>query len=177
MTTEALQALYRGDAGRANELLGPEESLSAPEAAAFGRTERLRQLLEEDPGNTNAWADDGFSALHLAVFGGQEETAKLLIDSGADLEALSRNENVVVRPLHTAAFVRSPALAAILLDAGADPNSRAEHGFTALHSAAQNGDVELARLLLDRGADPTLQTEDGKTPADFADDAVAELLG
>jgi uncharacterized protein len=177
MTTEALQALYRGDAERASELLGPDESLSAPEAAAFGRSDRLRQLLEADPRNANAWSDDGFSALHLAIFGGQEESAQLLMESGADLEALSRNENVVVRPLHTAAFVRSPALATILLDAGADPNSRAEHGFTALHSAAQNGDVELARLLVDRGADPSLTTEDGKTPADYASsDEMSEIV-
>lgn len=165
MSTEALEALYQGDTERANELLGPDETLSAPEAAAFGRIDRLRELM---PDEANAWSDDGFSALHLAIFGGQEAAAKLLIEHGADLEALSRHEQIVVRPLHTAAFVRSPALAQILLDAGADPNSRAEHDFTALHSAAQNDDVELARILLERGADPSLTTEDGKTPADYA---------
>src|SRR5438045_1896502 len=127
MPTEALQALYQGDMERARELLGPDESLSAPEAAAFGRIERLRELL---PASANDWSDDGFSALHLAIFGEQAETAQLLTEHGADLEALSRHETIVVRPLHTAVFVRSPTLAAILLDAGADPNSRAEHGFT-----------------------------------------------
>jgi uncharacterized protein len=177
LPAQALQALYSGDLDRARELLGPDETLSAPEAAAFGRTNRLRELLDVDPDNANAWTDDGFTALHLAIFGGREETARLLVERGADLEALSKNEQVVVRPLHTAAFVRSPALARVLLDAGADPNSRAEHDFTALHSAAQNNDVELARLLLDRGADPSLTTEGGKTPADYtSSDEMAAIV-
>ena len=168
MLTEALQALYEGDLERARELLGPDETLTTPEAAAFGRIERLRELL---PAGANDWTDDGFSALHLAIFGGEQEATRLLIEHGADLEALSKHEQVVVRPLHTAAFVRSSALAEILLDAGTDPNGRAEHGFTALHSAAQNDDVELARLLLERGADSSVTTEDGKTPADYASTA------
>src|SRR4051812_39543403 len=107
MPTEALQALYQGDMERARELLGADETLSAPEAAAFGRVDRLQQLVDEDPGAANTWSDDGFSALHLAIFGSQEATAKLLVAHGADLEALSRHETIVVRPLHTAAFVRS----------------------------------------------------------------------
>lgn len=177
MPTQALQALYQGDTERARGLLGPDDTLAAPEAAAFGRVDRLQQLIDQDRSAANEWSDDGFSALHLAIFGGQEETARCLVDNGADLEALSRHETIVVRPLHTAAFVQSPALAEILLDAGADPNGRAEHDFTALHSAAQNNDAELARLLLDRGGDPSLETDAGKTPADLATGKVAALLG
>ena len=172
-----MQALYEGDVERATSLLAPDTELRAPEAAAFGRLERLQQLLGEDPANANAWADDGFSALALAIFGGQEEAARLLIERGADLEAASRHETIRgIRPIHTAAFVRSAPLARLLLDAGADVNGRGEGGFTALHTAAQNGDVELARLLLERGADPSLATGDGRRPADMAQGGVAELL-
>lgn len=165
--SEALQALYAGDEERARELLGPDEELSVFEAAAFGRIERLNEILAADPARAAAFSEEGFTALHLAVFGRQEEAAHALLERGADPNALSRNEAVRVPPLGTAAFVRSLPLARLLLDAGADVNGRGEGGFTPLHTAAQNGDEELARLLEERGADPNLAADDGRRPADL----------
>jgi ankyrin repeat protein len=171
--SEALQALYAGDAEKARELLPPDDELSIFEAAAFGRIDRLREILDADPAQATALSNDGFTALHLAVFGGQQKAARLLLERGADPNALSTNEAVRVPPLGTAAFVRSVPLARLLLDSGADVNGRGEGGFTALHSAAQNGDEELARLLLERGADKSLATDDGKRAADYG---LGELL-
>jgi ankyrin repeat protein len=165
--SESLHALYTGDAEKARELLPADDRLSVFEAAAFGRVDRLDAILDDDPAQATALSDDGFTPLHLAVFGGQEEAARLLLERGADPKALSTNEAVRVPPLGTAAFVRSTPLARLLLDSGADVNGRGEGGFTALHSAAQNGDEELARLLLERGADPSLTTDDGKRAADY----------
>jgi ankyrin repeat protein len=122
MVSEALQALYEGDRERADELRAPDDELPAYEAAAFGRIERLRRLLDEDPGNANAWSPDGFTALHLAIFGGNEEAVRLLVERGADVDALATAEIARVRPLGTAAFVGRPDLEQILLDAGADPD-------------------------------------------------------
>ncbi|MDX6505444.1 MAG: uncharacterized protein QOG06_88 [Gaiellaceae bacterium] len=150
--SKALQALYAGDAARARELLGPDPELSVFEAAAFGRVERLEELLREDSSAATALSDDGFTALHLAIFGGQEEAARMLLEHGADPNAVSKNENVRVPPLGTAAFVRSVPLARLLLDSGADVNGRGDGGFAALDAARQNGDDELAQLLLERGA-------------------------
>jgi ankyrin repeat protein len=164
--SQALEALYAGEAERARELLPPDDELTVFEAAAFGRLNALRRILDDDPADVNAFSGDGFTALHLAVFGGQEEAARLLLERGANPNVVSTNEAVRVAPLGTAAFVRSVPLARVLLDSGADVNGRGEGGFTALHSAAQNGDEELARLLLERGADPSLATEDGKRAAD-----------
>ena len=164
--SQALEALYAGDAERARELLPPDDELTVFEAAAFGRLNALRRILDDDPADVNAFSGDGFTALHLAVFGGREEAARLLLERGANPNVVSTNEAVRVAPLGTAAFVRSVPLARLLLDSGADVNGRGEGGFTALHSAAQNGDEELARLLLERGADPSLATEDGKRAAD-----------
>lgn len=170
---EALQALYQGNEERARELLPPDGELSVFEAAAFGKTERLEEILRDDPAQATALAEDGFTALHLAIFGGQEGSARVLLGHGADPNALATSEIARVRPLGTAAFVRSVPLARLLLDRGADVDGEGEGGFTALHTAAQNGDEELARLLLERGADRDATTEDGRRPADLG---LAELL-
>jgi ankyrin repeat protein len=174
--SEALQALYRGEPAEARKLLGPDEELSVWDAAAFGRVDRLRALLAEDPERGRVPADDGFTPLHLAVFGRAPQAARVLLEHGADVEAMSTGEIARVRPLATAAFVGSTELAEVLLDAGADVNGRSEGGFTALHSAAQNGDEPLTRLLLSRGADPSLTTDQGERPLDLAAEGVRDLV-
>jgi ankyrin repeat protein len=147
------------------------------DAAAFGRIERLREILDGDASLTGSVSEDGFTPLHLAVFARQEEAARLLIARGADVDVLSQGPIARVPPLGTAAFARTVPLSRLLLDAGADPNRQGEGGFTALHSAAQNGDVELVRLLLERGGDPAVATAEGKRAADFAStDEVRSLL-
>ena len=118
----ALQALYVGDRDRAETLLGQEDELPVYEAAAFGRIELLRRLLDDDTTAATSWSPDGFTALHLAIFGGSEEAVRLLLDRGADPNVLATSEIARVRPLGTAAFVRRPDLEKILLEAGADPS-------------------------------------------------------
>jgi uncharacterized protein len=165
--SEALQALFEGDEERARRLLPPDAELTVFEAAAFGRAERLAELLRADAAQAQAFSAGGFTALHLAVFGRQEEAARRLLDAGADPNVLATSSFARVPPLGTAAFVRSVPLTRLLLDHGADPNRRGDGGFTALHTAAQNGDEELERLLLERGADPGAATDDGRTPGDL----------
>jgi ankyrin repeat protein len=162
--SDALQALYAGDPERGRRLLPSDDRLSVFEAAAFGRLQRLESILADDPSHLDARSDDGFAPLHLAVFGGQAEAARLLLGRGADPDALSSGPIAQVPPLGTAAFVRSEPLARVLLEAGADPNARGAGGFAALHTAAANGDVALVRLLLDRGADARAVADDGRSP-------------
>jgi ankyrin repeat protein len=147
-----MHALYRGDTEEAVRLRPEDEELTAHEAATFGRIERLRFLLDEDPERVHAWSPDGFTPLHGAIFGGSEEAVTLLIERGADLEVVSIASIAQVRPLGTAAFVRSVPLATLLLDAGADPNGEAEGGSTPLDTAVQNEDRDLIALLTSRGA-------------------------
>jgi ankyrin repeat protein len=173
----ALEALYSGDREGAVSLLAPDAELSVFEAAAFGREARLEELLDADPSLATAFSGDGFTALHLAVFGEQEGAARLLLAHGADVDVVATSEIARVAPLGTAAFVRSVPLARILLDAGADPDGGEEGGSGALHSAAQSGDEALVRLLLERGADPARATSDGVRPIDLASsDALRRLL-
>jgi uncharacterized protein len=149
--SEAMQALYSGERERGEALLVAGQE-TVFEAAAFGRVERLEELLSAQPELARSWSEDGFTPLHLACFAGGAEAVRLLVERGADLEALSTASFAKVRPLGTAAFARDHASARVLLEAGADPNGAGEGGFTPLHTASQNGDAGLVRLLLEHGA-------------------------
>jgi uncharacterized protein len=167
MISEAMQALYAGERERGEALLEPGQE-TVFEAAAFGRVARLEELLSERPELVRSWSEDGFTPLHLACFAGGAETTRLLVERGADLEAISTASFAKVRPLGTAAFARDHESARVLLETGADPNGTGEGGFTPLHTAAQNGDAELLRLLVEHGADLGATASDGRTPAELA---------
>jgi uncharacterized protein len=173
--SELMQALYQGDRERTDRLLAERTELDVFEAAAFGRIERLQELLDDDPELAAALAPDGFTALHFAAFFGQPEAARLLLERGADAGFTARND-MRVQPLHSAAAVDQTEIARMLLDAGADPNETQEGGFVPLHAAAQNGNAELVELLLAHGADRGLATGDGRTSAQIAREAGHEQL-
>jgi uncharacterized protein len=153
--SELLQAIYRGDTARAEELLADQPELDVFEAAAVGKTERLCELLDQDPSLANAWAEDGFQPLGLASFFGHVEAARLLVERGAEVNSASRNE-MNVMPLHSAAATPDPEsryeLAKLLLEQGADPNARQQDEFTPLMAADQHRDERLGDLLLEHGA-------------------------
>jgi len=161
-----MQALYTGETARVDELLAGDPELDVFEAAALGRGERLRELLDAAPELVRAWSPDRATPLHFAAFFRQPEATRLLVERGADLEAVSPTFGDVT-PLHSACASGERESARILLEAGADPNVRQQRGFAPLHAAAQNGDEELARLLLARGADPEAATDDGRKPRDL----------
>lgn len=166
--SELLAAVYRGDAARVEELLAAGAEPDVFEAAALGRTERVRGLVDDDPALLSAFTEDGFTALHLAAFFHQPGTARLLVERGAPVDAVARNVELRVTPLQSAAAAGESDTVALLLERGADPNARQLGGYTALHAAAQSGNEELARLLLAHGADPASGTDDGRLPADLA---------
>jgi uncharacterized protein len=161
-----MQALYTANTERVDELLGSDPELDVFEAAALGRVDRLRELLDANPELAKAWSPDRATALHFAAFFRQPEATRLLVERGADLEAVSPTFGDVT-PLHSACASGERESARILLEAGADPNVHQQGGFTPLQAAAQNGDEELARMLLERGADPEAATDDGRTARDF----------
>jgi ankyrin repeat protein len=156
--SDLLQALYAGDRDAVDELLAADPTLDVFEAAAFGRGDRLRELLDEDPLRANAFGDDGFHPLGLACFFGHVEAARLLLDRGADVNALSTNEQVQTAAIHASAAAAGDEatryeLVKLALERGADPNLRQGGGFRAIDAARQNGDSRVERLLLEHGAE------------------------
>ena len=156
--SDLLQALYVGDRARVDELLAADPNLDVFEAAAFGRDDRLRELLDEDPSQANALGDDGFHPLGLACFFGHLEAARLLLDRGANINTLSTNEHVQTAAIHASAAAAGDEatryeLVKLALEHGADPNLRQRGGFRAIDAARQNGDSRVEQLLLEHGAE------------------------
>ncbi len=148
-------------------LLDVDPPLDIFEAAALGRDESARELLDKDPALVHAYSADGYTPLHLAAYFAQANTARLLLERGADPNATSANP-VKLTPLHSAAASGNREICAMLLEHGADVNARQNGGWTPLFSASARGDLEMVRLFLDHGADPTLTLAEGKTPREAA---------
>jgi ankyrin repeat protein len=184
-SSEIFEAIAAGNLDRVRTLIAEDSALAGARDAqalhtADGGRLVVQELVDGDAALTLAFSPDGFTALHLTAFFGHPDIARLLVERGADTNAVARNP-MQVMPLHSAAAARQLEIAELLVDHGADVNASQERGFTPLHEAAQNGDVELARLLLERGADREPAAEDGRRAADFASagghEEVLALLG
>jgi len=149
-----LQARYEDREDDLAALLAADPELDVFEAAAVGRTDRLRELLDADPTLVAAWSPDGFTPLHLAAYFGHVDSVRFLLERDAAHDAVARNE-LAVQPLNSAAASQVAgarvAVARLLLDAGADPNAEIAGGFRPLDAALRNGDDELVALLRERG--------------------------
>jgi len=160
-----MHSLYRGRRDFAELIASKKKALDIFEAASLGRLDRLKECLQ-DISAIDSRSKDGFTALHFACFFGQPEAARLLIESGAAVDAVAANPTEVM-PLHSAASARNLEAARLLLEHGAPGivNARQQGGWVPIHAAAQNGDRPMVELLLKHRADPTLANDAGKTPA------------
>jgi ankyrin repeat protein len=166
--TPILWAVYNGHAELARLFVDRGASLTFGEACALGDEALALRMLDADPSLLDAYSEDGFPPVGLAIFFRHPTLARELIDRGADVNAAARNA-IGVAPVHAAAAVRDAGTMRLLLARGADANARQQVGYTALHTAAQLGDEEIVDLLLSHGADPRAAGDDGKTPADLAE--------
>ena len=180
-----MHSLYRGRRDLAELIASKKKALDIFEATALGRLDRVNECLRDtstiNPHPIDSRSKDGFTALHFACFFGQPEAARLLIESGAAVDAVAANPTQVM-PLHSAASARNLEAARLLLEQGAPGivNARQQGGWVPIHAAAQNGDRPMVELLLKHHADPKVANDEGKTPATVArekgHEAIASLL-
>ena len=171
-----MQAIYQRKHEIVDMLRRAAGELDVFEAAALGDSNRLRQLLREQPDSICSFSNDGFTPLHFASFFSQLEAAEALLEHGADPNAVATNVTKLA-VINSAAASGNAELVKMLLREGANPDSQQEGGYTALHSAAHSNNSEMVQALLDAGANPSIRTNDGKTAADMAGPEVAKLLG
>ena len=122
-----------------------------------------------------------YTGLMWATVRKKPELARVLLDAGADTEAINawgRNAMFI------AAWEEQDEILADLLAAGANASSCAAHDeWSALHKAAEMGNAEQVRMLLAAGANPSKRTlpdakhPDGATPMKLTKSkAVRKLL-
>jgi uncharacterized protein len=160
-----LYAVYVNHPEIAESLIATGVEPNIFEAAATGSVERVRQLLKQDPGLVHAWSSDGWTALHLNW--GHLDVAKLLIESGADINVNSKNQ-LNATPLQGAVASNQIDLARLYISHGANVNCRSEEGGSPLHEAAGNGFLDFAQLLIENGANVNQKDDNGKTPLAIA---------
>jgi len=173
------RAMYRHNGDALDTLMGLAPTIDVCTAAALGDVRRLRPLLDADAAAAESFQGDGFTPLQLACFFASKDTAVLLLERGADPEAVSRN-GMELRAIHSAAASRSMEIMELLLARGVNVHAAQHGGWTALHAAVNNGDHAMARVLLTAGANPVQENDFEQTPLDLArekgDEALLRLL-
>ncbi|XP_070691599.1 B-cell lymphoma 3 protein homolog [Pempheris klunzingeri] len=117
----------------------------------------------------------GLSPLHLAVLRGHRDLARMLLDAGADINAMDIKSGQ--SPLMHAVESNNADMVHFLIESGCDVNSQSYSGNTALHSACGRGQVDTVRLLLKSGADSSLKNYHNDTPVMVAKNKkIADVL-
>ncbi len=165
-----LRSRYRLDRGLAEAVKARVAELDVFEAATFGDLDRLAVLLAACPDLMDRRSGDGFTALHLAAFFGQDEAVRLFLARGADPDARGTGW-MRGTSLNAAASSLQAICVEVLLEAGADPNAVQRGGWTPLHSAVHNGDPRSVELLLAHGADATAVDDEGRSVAEMAEES------
>jgi len=102
--------------------------------------------------------ESGMTALHLSAIEGHVDVAAVLLDRGADPNALAPGS---MTPLHFAAMLAHPEMAGLLVRRGARMDVRNASGMMPLHLAANEKVVD---VLANAGADVNALTSKGQTP-------------
>jgi hypothetical protein len=146
-------------------------------AASCGFNGLVKHLIIAHAPDVNTECIDRFSPLSVALFNGQVDCARVLLDSGAYVNTRNHFEET---PLHFASAFGHLKLAQLLLERGADLNARANSQNTPVHLASREGHLEIMRFLLDHKADVNARGAENLTPYQVATqnghDGVAQLL-
>ena len=121
-------------------------------AAKRGATIMVLALLAQDPALISARDADGSTPLHCATWKGHERLVHVLLEHGADVNAVNNNDHWGTTPLHAAAHANQRAIAELLIAHGADIQATNLNGRTPLAETEFHKARPVANLLKQHGA-------------------------
>lgn len=165
-----LASVYSGRSEIRDVLLLHGAKLDLQDAAAVGRLDRVKEIVEKNAALANSYSSDGFPVVALASVFGHFEAARYLAEHGADINAAATN-GTGYNALTGAVAGGHVDLVKWLLESGANANYKYGPGYSPLLTAAANGNLEIIKLLLAHGADPAAKTNDGKSALELAQES------
>uniref|UniRef100_A0A674HBS1 Euchromatic histone lysine methyltransferase 2 n=1 Tax=Taeniopygia guttata TaxID=59729 RepID=A0A674HBS1_TAEGU len=159
------KALLGQEAERRKKLrFHPRQLYLSVKQGELGRV--ILMLLDNLDPNFQSDAQSKRSALHAAAQKGHLEICHLLLQAGANINAVDKQRRT---PLMEAVANDQLDTARYLLQRGGCAYSQEEDGSTCLHHAAKNGNLEMVELLLSTGqVDVNAQDSGGWTPIIWA---------
>jgi ankyrin repeat protein len=137
----------------------PPEAAPLYYAALCGFRDLVEHLIVTYSGDINTRGGYHATPLRAAIVKGNVEVMKLLLEHGADVDAVGREGFTL---LYEAS--RRLEILSLLLDHHADVNHQDKFGWTALLRASFEGELEVARVLLRHGAATDTADTEGFTP-------------
>lgn len=158
---DALKVLI--DAGAKVDIVDKDGVTPIMSAASQGHLDCVKILLEnlEKSKSSSDFVDyinllshSGGSAVMFAAGGGHPAETQLLMDKGAEVNAIAQA---------TPEYLESLAEA---IEAGTAPEDQEPHvdGVTAIHVAAQGGHLECVKILLNGNANPSIEDNEKRSP-------------
>lgn len=120
-------------------------------ASKIGDYEKVKKLIEKNPAVINEQDDQGYTALIMAAYYGQEKVVDLLIKKGADVCLKDAKGNTATMG---AIFKGNLKIAKRLMNTKCAIKQVNHAGQTPLMYAALFGRIEIAKYLLEKGEDP-----------------------
>lgn len=153
-----------------------QDSATLIQAVVANEMVRLEAILSgPGPDVDQRWPvigtfNDGHTALLIAAREGKSEMVRVLIDAGADVNAIEPVFGAV--PLHKATYNGNNVITEILAAAhGINLDYQGpSNGYTPLLDALWHGFADCARALLEKGASAKIRGYDGKLPLDLANE-------
>ena len=114
-------------------------------------------------GLKDKWA---YTELHHAARTGDIESAQVLIEGGAEVDANDKWDNTPMS--YAIAMSDDQKLVQALIDVGADLNFKDKNGDTLLHRAVRHGNKNLIDVFVSNGLDVNVKNKHGLTPLYYA---------